>query len=199
MSTQRRTREAYMKRVMGFVKFKTTKNTKVPGNDKLYAVRKEKKTEYRQYMNRPGGFNRPLSPSAISTHLTSSVTDTQVQRVHIVGKVFKADWAVPNDGAALDEHRSFDQMARLCSASRKPSPSSSLDKIPPLDSPDEPLGPPQRPTPPWLLAAVASLTTRISSTIGSMPFAMPISFVSLAALTVLLTQCSVTTPQTTSV
>ena len=26
-------------------------------------VRKEKKTEYRQYMNRVGGFNRPLSPS----------------------------------------------------------------------------------------------------------------------------------------
>lgn len=55
--------EAHMMKVMGFGKFKSTKNTKVPGNDKLYAVRKEKKTEYRQYMNRVGGFNRPLSPS----------------------------------------------------------------------------------------------------------------------------------------
>lgn len=54
---------AQMKRVMGFAKFKTTKNTKVPGNDKNFGVRKEKKTEYRQYMNRVGGFNRPLSPS----------------------------------------------------------------------------------------------------------------------------------------
>lgn len=53
-----------MMRAMGFAKFKTTKNTKVPGNDKLYAVRKEKQMTARQYMNRPGGFNRPLSPSA---------------------------------------------------------------------------------------------------------------------------------------
>lgn len=55
--------EAYMKKIMGFGKFRSTKNTKVPGNDKNYGVRKEKKTEYRQYMNRVGGFNRPLSPS----------------------------------------------------------------------------------------------------------------------------------------
>lgn len=54
--------EAAMRVVMGFGKFRSTKNTKVPGNDKNYAVRKEKKTEYRQYMNRTGGFNRPLSP-----------------------------------------------------------------------------------------------------------------------------------------
>ncbi|KAL9578297.1 MAG: hypothetical protein Q9212_005804 [Teloschistes hypoglaucus] len=51
-----------MRRMMGFANFKSTKNTKVPGNN-VYAVRKEKKTEYRQYMNRVGGFNRPLSPS----------------------------------------------------------------------------------------------------------------------------------------
>ncbi|KAL8685091.1 MAG: hypothetical protein Q9218_007981, partial [Villophora microphyllina] len=50
-----------MRRMMGFANFKSTKNTKVPGNN-VYAVRKEKKTEYRQYMNRVGGFNRPLSP-----------------------------------------------------------------------------------------------------------------------------------------
>jgi len=52
-----------MKKTMGFGKFKTTKNTKVPGNDKLYGVRKEKVMVARQYMNRVGGFNRPLSPS----------------------------------------------------------------------------------------------------------------------------------------
>lgn len=51
-----------MRAMMGFAVFKSTKNTKVPGND-VYMVRKEKKTEYRQYMNRVGGFNRPLSPS----------------------------------------------------------------------------------------------------------------------------------------
>ncbi|KAF1814628.1 DUF1777-domain-containing protein [Eremomyces bilateralis CBS 781.70] len=54
--------DAVMKRMMGFGKFNTTKNSKVPGNEMNYAVRKEKKTMYRQYMNRPGGFNRPLSP-----------------------------------------------------------------------------------------------------------------------------------------
>jgi U4/U6.U5 tri-snRNP-associated protein 3 len=51
-----------LRAIMGFAGFRSTKNTKVPGND-IYAVRKEKKTEYRQYMNRVGGFNRPLSPS----------------------------------------------------------------------------------------------------------------------------------------
>lgn len=54
--------EALMRKMMGFGGFRTTKNTKVPGND-VSGVRKEKKTEYRQYMNRVGGFNRPLSPS----------------------------------------------------------------------------------------------------------------------------------------
>ncbi len=51
-----------MKTMMGFGGFSTTHQKKVPGND-VYAVRKEKKTEYRQYMNRVGGFNRPLSPT----------------------------------------------------------------------------------------------------------------------------------------
>jgi len=49
-------------RVMGFKCFKTTKNTKVAGNEGAYAVRIDKDTKYRQYMNRKGGFNRPLSP-----------------------------------------------------------------------------------------------------------------------------------------
>ncbi len=53
---------AEMRRAMGFTGFKSTKNTKVKGNN-VSGVRKEKKTEYRQYMNRVGGFNRPLSPS----------------------------------------------------------------------------------------------------------------------------------------
>lgn len=54
--------DALLRQVMGFKAFNTTHNKKVPGNQ-IYAVRKEKKTEYRQYMNRTGGFNRPLSPS----------------------------------------------------------------------------------------------------------------------------------------
>lgn len=53
--------DAVMRKYMGFSRFRSTKNTQVPGND-VYGVRKEKKTEYRQYMNRMGGFNRPLSP-----------------------------------------------------------------------------------------------------------------------------------------
>lgn len=54
--------EAQMRKAMGFSSFRSTQNTKVPGNQ-IYGVRKEKKTEYRQYMNRTGGFNRPLSPT----------------------------------------------------------------------------------------------------------------------------------------
>lgn len=54
--------EELVRKNMGFTRFRSTKNTKVPGND-IYGVRKEKKTEYRQYMNRAGGFNRPLSPT----------------------------------------------------------------------------------------------------------------------------------------
>ncbi|GFF35811.1 U4/U6.U5 small nuclear ribonucleoprotein 27 kDa protein [Aspergillus udagawae] len=53
--------EALMRKSLGFTRFRSTKNTKVPGNN-IYGVRKEKKTVYRQYMNRVGGFNRPLSP-----------------------------------------------------------------------------------------------------------------------------------------
>uniref|UniRef100_A0A8H7KB77 U4/U6.U5 small nuclear ribonucleoprotein 27kDa protein domain-containing protein n=2 Tax=Bionectria ochroleuca TaxID=29856 RepID=A0A8H7KB77_BIOOC len=53
---------AAMKAMMGFGGFDTTKNKKVSGND-VGGLRKEKKSEYRQYMNRQGGFNRPLSPS----------------------------------------------------------------------------------------------------------------------------------------
>jgi U4/U6.U5 tri-snRNP-associated protein 3 len=55
--------EDALKRLMGFGTFRSTKNTKVPGNAKNYAVHKSKKVEYRQYMNRKGGFNRALSPT----------------------------------------------------------------------------------------------------------------------------------------
>lgn len=48
-----------MQAMMGFGSFGSTKGKKIPGNN-VSAVRKEKKTEYRQYMNRVGGFNRPL-------------------------------------------------------------------------------------------------------------------------------------------
>ncbi|KAI1458402.1 hypothetical protein F4805DRAFT_456743 [Annulohypoxylon moriforme] len=51
-----------MQAMMGFGGFGTTKGSHIPGNN-AGAVRKEKKTEYRQYMNRVGGFNRPLSPT----------------------------------------------------------------------------------------------------------------------------------------
>jgi U4/U6.U5 tri-snRNP-associated protein 3 len=53
---------AAMQAMMGFGGFGTTHQKKVEGNN-VGAVRKEKKTEYRQYMNRVGGFNRPLSPT----------------------------------------------------------------------------------------------------------------------------------------
>jgi len=51
-----------MAAMMGFGGFGSTKGTKVAGNA-AGSVHKAKKTEYRQYMNRIGGFNRPLSPS----------------------------------------------------------------------------------------------------------------------------------------
>jgi U4/U6.U5 tri-snRNP-associated protein 3 len=53
---------AEMQAMMGFGGFSTTQNRQILGNN-ISAVRKEKKTEYRQYMNRVGGFNRPLSPT----------------------------------------------------------------------------------------------------------------------------------------
>jgi U4/U6.U5 tri-snRNP-associated protein 3 len=54
--------DAALRRMMGFTTFRTTKNTKVPGNETNFGVRKEKVMVARQYMNRQGGFNRPLSP-----------------------------------------------------------------------------------------------------------------------------------------
>jgi U4/U6.U5 tri-snRNP-associated protein 3 len=52
-----------MMKTMGFGGFKSTKNRKVPGNDKNHGIARDKQLVARQYMNRQGGFNRPLSPS----------------------------------------------------------------------------------------------------------------------------------------
>lgn len=51
--------EVEMMKTMGFCGFDTTKNKKVDGNDsgEVHVILKRK---YRQYMNRKGGFNRPL-------------------------------------------------------------------------------------------------------------------------------------------
>jgi len=54
---------AMLQKIMGFSGFRSTKETKVPGNERNYGVRKDKVMHARQYMNRVGGFNRPLSPS----------------------------------------------------------------------------------------------------------------------------------------
>ncbi|KYQ49929.1 U4/U6.U5 small nuclear ribonucleoprotein 27 kDa protein [Trachymyrmex zeteki] len=51
--------EQEMMRIMGFCDFDTTKGKKVDGND-VGAVHVILKRKYRQYMNRKGGFNRPL-------------------------------------------------------------------------------------------------------------------------------------------
>ena len=48
-----------MMKIMGFSGFNTTKNKKVENNDSG-AVHTHSKRKYRQYMNRKGGFNRPL-------------------------------------------------------------------------------------------------------------------------------------------
>jgi len=51
--------EIAMMRAMGFCGFSTTKNTHVVGNT-TGAVHTVVSRKYRQYMNRKGGFNRPL-------------------------------------------------------------------------------------------------------------------------------------------
>lgn len=51
--------EQDMLKTMGFCNFDTTKGKKVEGND-VGAVHVILKRKYRQYMNRKGGFNRPL-------------------------------------------------------------------------------------------------------------------------------------------
>lgn len=51
-----------IKKMMGFSGFGSTKNKKVEGTD-CYGVHKIQHNEYRQYINRKKGFNRPLSPT----------------------------------------------------------------------------------------------------------------------------------------
>ncbi|CAG8530006.1 11546_t:CDS:2 [Paraglomus brasilianum] len=51
--------EKAMLAFMGISGFSTTKGAKVTGND-MSAVNIKKQRQYRQYMNRRGGFNRPL-------------------------------------------------------------------------------------------------------------------------------------------
>ncbi|QSL65478.1 hypothetical protein MERGE_002790 [Pneumocystis wakefieldiae] len=48
-----------MEAMLGFSGFKTTHQQKIEGND-VGVVYRVKPTKYRQYMNRKGGFNRPL-------------------------------------------------------------------------------------------------------------------------------------------
>ncbi|XP_055337585.1 U4/U6.U5 small nuclear ribonucleoprotein 27 kDa protein-like [Paramacrobiotus metropolitanus] len=53
--------EEAMVAMMGFTSFDSTKGKKVEGNDTGMAAVAVKR-KYRQYMNRRGGFNRPLDP-----------------------------------------------------------------------------------------------------------------------------------------
>jgi U4/U6.U5 tri-snRNP-associated protein 3 len=58
--------EDQMKLLLGFGDFDSTKGKLVDENLKgpaVGAARHETKREYRQYMNRRGGFNRPLDKS----------------------------------------------------------------------------------------------------------------------------------------
>lgn len=53
-----------MSKLLGFSNFDSTKGKQVPGNNQIGAVHVVKKRRYRQYMNRKGGFNRPLDKVA---------------------------------------------------------------------------------------------------------------------------------------
>ncbi|GAB5569692.1 U4/U6.U5 small nuclear ribonucleoprotein 27 kDa protein [Prionailurus iriomotensis] len=52
--------EIEMMKLMGFASFDSTKGKKVDGSVNAYAINVSQKRKYRQYMNRKGGFNRPL-------------------------------------------------------------------------------------------------------------------------------------------
>ncbi|XP_069022125.1 U4/U6.U5 small nuclear ribonucleoprotein 27 kDa protein [Embiotoca jacksoni] len=52
--------EIEMMKLMGFGNFNTTKGRKTDGSVNAFAVNTTMKRKYRQYMNRKGGFNRPL-------------------------------------------------------------------------------------------------------------------------------------------
>ncbi|KAG7280922.1 hypothetical protein CRUP_009209 [Coryphaenoides rupestris] len=52
--------EIEMMKTMGFGAFDTTKGKKTSGSVNAHATNVSQKRKYRQYMNRKGGFNRPL-------------------------------------------------------------------------------------------------------------------------------------------
>ncbi|XP_073696952.1 U4/U6.U5 small nuclear ribonucleoprotein 27 kDa protein [Garra rufa] len=52
--------EIEMMKLMGFGSFDSTKGKKKERSDSAFAVNVSQKRKYRQYMNRKGGFNRPL-------------------------------------------------------------------------------------------------------------------------------------------
>ncbi|XP_030000130.1 U4/U6.U5 small nuclear ribonucleoprotein 27 kDa protein [Sphaeramia orbicularis] len=52
--------EIEMMKLMGFGSFESSKGKKTDGSVNAYAVNVSMKRKYRQYMNRKGGFNRPL-------------------------------------------------------------------------------------------------------------------------------------------
>jgi len=54
--------EEQMSKLMGFSGFDTTKGKKTDGSTNASGIFKQPKRKYRQYMNRRGGFNRPLDP-----------------------------------------------------------------------------------------------------------------------------------------
>lgn len=54
------TEEDMMSKLMGFSGFDSTKGKHVPGACNASHVKVTKPRRYRQYMNRRGGFNRPL-------------------------------------------------------------------------------------------------------------------------------------------
>lgn len=55
--------DATLRKWMGFAKFRTSHELKIPDNVHNHGIYTVKQSKYRQYMNRRDGFNRPLSPS----------------------------------------------------------------------------------------------------------------------------------------
>ncbi|CAF1468295.1 unnamed protein product [Adineta ricciae] len=56
--------EIEMMKTMGFATFDSTKGKHTDGSTNAFAANIQQKRRYRQYMNRKGGFNRPLDPIA---------------------------------------------------------------------------------------------------------------------------------------
>lgn len=56
--------EIEMLKLMGFSNFDSTKGKHVDGACNAFAINIQQKRKYRQYMNRKGGFNKPLDPVA---------------------------------------------------------------------------------------------------------------------------------------